>query len=137
MSALVLRKPHDVAVCTLARPEPGPGEVLVRMTHSGICGTDLKIFTGGMPAACPVVMGHEMTGELAEGGGRVLIDPVLYCGGCFDCRAGRTNLCPRGGVIGREVNGGFADYVVAPRTHVYPLPASIDSRTAPLIQVLT
>jgi 2-desacetyl-2-hydroxyethyl bacteriochlorophyllide A dehydrogenase len=66
-----------------------------------------------------------------------LIDPVLYCGTCFDCLAGRTNLCPNGGVIGREVNGGFADYVVAPRSHVYPLPASIDSRTAPLIQVLT
>jgi len=119
--------------------------VLVRVTHSGICGTDLKIFTGAMPAAYPVIMGHEMTGEVLDGaddsrirrGDRVLVDPVLFCGTCFDCRAGRTNLCPNGAVIGREVNGGFADFVVAPRTHVYPLPASIDSRTAPLIQVLT
>jgi 2-desacetyl-2-hydroxyethyl bacteriochlorophyllide A dehydrogenase len=98
-----------------------------------------------MPAACPVIMGHEMTGEVVEGadesrirrGDRVLVDPVLFCGICCDCRAGRTNLCPNGAVIGREVNGGFADFVVAPRTHVYPLPPSIDSRTAPLIQVLT
>jgi 2-desacetyl-2-hydroxyethyl bacteriochlorophyllide A dehydrogenase len=67
----------------------------------------------------------------------VLVDPVLFCGACFDCRAGRTNLCPNGAVIGREVDGGFADFVVAPRSHVYPLPPSIDSRTAPLIQVLT
>ena len=59
------------------------------------------------------------------------------CGTCVDCRAGRTNLCPAGGVIGRETNGGFADYVVAPRDHVYPLPPSIDRRAAPLIQVLT
>jgi len=73
----------------------------------------------------------------ALAGQRVLVDPVLYCGTCADCRAGRTNLCPAGGVIGREINGGFADYVVAPRDHVYPLPPSIDHRAAPLIQVLT
>ena len=145
MKAVVLRKPYDLAVAEVARPEPKRDEVLVRVTHSGICGTDLKIFTGAMPAAYPVIMGHEMTGEVLDGaddsrirrGDRVLVDPVLFCGTCFDCRAGRTNLCPNGAVIGREVNGGFAGFVVAPRTHVYPLPASIDSRTAPLIQVLT
>jgi 2-desacetyl-2-hydroxyethyl bacteriochlorophyllide A dehydrogenase len=145
MKAVVLRKPYDLAVSEVARPEPARDEVLVRVTNSGICGTDLKIYTGAMPAAYPVIMGHEMTGEVRDGaddsrirrGDRVLVDPVLFCGTCFDCRAGRTNLCPNGAVIGREVNGGFADFVVAPRTHVYPLPASIDSRTAPLIQVLT
>jgi len=145
MKAVVLRKPYDLAVSEVARPEPTRDEVLVRVTNSGICGTDLKIYTGAMPAAYPVIMGHEMTGEVLDGaddsrirrGDRVLVDPVLFCGSCFDCRAGRTNLCPNGAVIGREVNGGFADFVVAPRTHVYPLPAAIDSRTAPLIQVLT
>jgi 2-desacetyl-2-hydroxyethyl bacteriochlorophyllide A dehydrogenase len=145
MKAVVLRKPYDLAVSEVARPEPARDEVLVRVTNSGICGTDLKIYTGAMPAAYPVIMGHEMTGEVLDGaddsrirrGDRVLVDPVLFCGTCFDCRAGRTNLCPNGAVIGREVNGGFADFVVAPRTHVYTLPASIDSRTAPLIQVLT
>ena len=145
MRAVILRKPYDLAVSDVARPEPTRDQVLVRVTNSGICGTDLKIYTGAMPAACPVIMGHEMTGEVVEGaddprirrGDRVLVDPVLFCGTCFDCRAGRTNLCPNGAVIGREVNGGFADFVVAPRTHVYPLPGSIDSRTAPLIQVLT
>jgi len=145
MRAVVLRKPFDLAVADVARPDPGRDEVLVRVTNSGICGTDLKIFTGAMPASYPIIMGHEMAGEVVGGadetrirhGDRVLVDPVLYCGTCFDCRAGRTNLCPNGGVIGREVNGGFADYVVAPRTHVHPLPPSIDSRTAPLIQVLT
>ena len=145
MQAVVLRKPYDLSVAEVTRPEPTRDEVLVRVTNSGICGTDLKIYTGAMPAAYPVIMGHEMTGEVLDGaddsrirrGDRVLVDPVLFCGTCFDCRAGRTNLCPNGAVIGREVNGGFADFVVAPRTHVYPLPASIDSRTAPLIQVLT
>ena len=145
MRAVVLRQPYDLVVSDVARPEPAPHQVLVRVTNSGICGTDLKIFTGAMPARYPVIMGHEMAGEVIEDGGsaevsrgaRVLVDPVLFCGTCFDCGAGRTNLCPNGAVIGREVDGGFAEFVVAPRTHVYPLPPSIESRTAPLIQVLT
>ena len=145
MKALVLRRPYDLMVSDVATPEPAHDQVLVRMTNSGICGTDLKIFAGAMPARYPVIMGHEMAGEVFDGadgsrlrrGDRVLVDPVLFCGACVDCRAGRTNLCPNGAVIGREVDGGFADFVVAPRSHVYPLPPSIDSRTAPLIQVLT
>ncbi|MGH9253100.1 MAG: zinc-dependent alcohol dehydrogenase [Vicinamibacterales bacterium] len=145
MKALVLRGPGDLVVADVERPRARPHEVLVRVTHSGICGTDLKIFTGGMPAPYPVIMGHEISGEVidADNGAdsrssdRVLVDPVLYCGTCAACRAGRTNLCPTGGIIGREVNGGFAEYVVAPRSHVYPLPPSIDRQTAPLIQVLT
>ena len=145
MKALVLRRPYDLIVSDVATPEPEDDQVLVRVTNSGICGTDLKIFTGTMPARYPVIMGHEMAGEVLDGadgsrlrrGDRVLVDPVLFCGACFDCRAGRTNLCPNGAVIGREVDGGFADFVVVPRSHVYPLPPSIDSRIAPLIQVLT
>jgi 2-desacetyl-2-hydroxyethyl bacteriochlorophyllide A dehydrogenase len=56
---------------------------------------------------------------------------------CLNCRAGQTNLCPNGSLVGRDSDGGFADYLVAPRTHVYPLPAAIDSNVAPLIQVAT
>ena len=90
-------------------------------------------------------MGHEMVGEVvvpgapaAVGSGdRVIVDPELYCGACFHCRIGQTHLCPNGMLLGRDANGGFADYVTAPPTHVFPLPASIESRHAPLIQVLT
>jgi 2-desacetyl-2-hydroxyethyl bacteriochlorophyllide A dehydrogenase len=56
---------------------------------------------------------------------------------CLNCRAGQTNLCPNGSLVGRDSNGGFADYLVAPRSHVYPLPDAIDSNVAPLIQVAT
>ena len=65
------------------------------------------------------------------------MDPELYCGACFHCRIGQTHLCPNGMLIGRDTNGGFADYVCAPASHVFPLPDAIDSRDAPLIQVLT
>jgi len=137
MKAMILRATRDVAPGSVERPRPAHDQVLVRMTHSGICGTDRKIFDGEIPVRHPLIMGHEMAGELADGGGRVIVDPCLYCGACFYCRAGLTSLCPHGGLIGRDVDGGFAEYVAAPRSHVFALPDSIDSRSAPLIQVVT
>jgi 2-desacetyl-2-hydroxyethyl bacteriochlorophyllide A dehydrogenase len=119
------------------------GEALVRVSWSGVCGTDLSIYSGRTPVHCPLVMGHELGGEVIEGGGscksgaRVVIDPSLFCGRCFSCRAGWTNLCPRGGLIGREMNGGFAEYVVVPQVQLFPLPDTIDLRDAPLLQVLS
>jgi 2-desacetyl-2-hydroxyethyl bacteriochlorophyllide A dehydrogenase len=137
MKAMILRATGDVALGDVEQPSPARDQVLVHMTHSGICGTDRKIFDGAIPVRHPLIMGHEMAGELAAGGGRVVVDPCLYCGACFYCRAGLTNLCPQGGLIGRDVDGGFAEYVMAPRSHVFPLPDAIDSRIAPLIQVVT
>ena len=134
---MVLRAPGDLALDQVARPEPDHASVLVRVTHSGICGTDFKIFNGSIPVSYPRIMGHEMAGEVVESGDRVIIDPELYCGVCFHCRIGQTHLCPKGILLGRDANGGFAEYVTAPSGHVFPLPASIDSRDAPMIQVLT
>jgi 2-desacetyl-2-hydroxyethyl bacteriochlorophyllide A dehydrogenase len=134
---MVLRAPGDLGLHDVERPTPRQSQVLVRMTHSGICGTDLKIYKGAIPVRHPLIMGHEMAGELVEDGSRVVVDPGLYCGACFCCRAGSTSMCPNGGLIGRDADGGFAEYVLAPRSHVFPLPKSIDSRAAPLIQVLT
>jgi threonine dehydrogenase-like Zn-dependent dehydrogenase len=89
-------------------------------------------------------MGHEMIGVVEDGadatlhkGDRVIVDPAIYCGMCLNCRAGQTNLCPTGSLVGRDSDGGFADYLVAPRSHVYPLPDSIDNEVAPLIQPVT
>ena len=136
MKAMVLRAPGDLALSDVARPEVPAGHVLVRITNSGLCGTDLKIYKGAIPAQYPLIMGHEMVGELVNGD-RVIVDPVLYCGTCFHCRMGQTNLCPSGGLIGRETNGGFAEYAAVPEAQVFQLPASLDIRIAPLIQVAT
>jgi 2-desacetyl-2-hydroxyethyl bacteriochlorophyllide A dehydrogenase len=144
MKAMVLRAPSDLALDDVALPQVPAGHVLVRITHSGLCGTDLKIYKGAIPAQYPLIMGHEMVGEVVSeakdgirSGERVIIDPVLYCGTCFHCRIGQTNLCPAGGLIGRETNGGFAEYAAVPASQVFRLPDSIDSRIAPLIQVAT
>ena len=136
MKAMVLRAPNDLALSDVAPPEVPAGHVLVRITNSGLCGTDLKIYKGAIPAQYPLIMGHEMVGELGNGD-RVIVDPVLYCGTCFHCRMGQTNLCPSGGLIGRETNGGFAEYAAVPEAQVFQLPASLDIRIAPLIQVAT
>ena len=144
MKAMVLRAPSDLVLDEVARPQPGPGQVLVRVTHSGVCGTDYKIYNGSIKVPYPLIPGHEMAGEVVDAtpGGpavrdRVIIDPETYCGVCFYCQKGLTNLCPNGTLIGRDVNGGFAEYLMVPASQVFKLPDSIDDRTAPMIQVLT
>ena len=145
MKAMVLERPNQMALQTVDDLHPNLGEVLIKTTHAGICGTDTKIYEGKIPANYPLVMGHEIVGEIVDGdtnevakrGARVLVDPVLYCGSCFHCKQGETNLCPNGGIMGREVNGGFADYCIAKTSHIYPLPEQLDSKTGAAIQVLT
>src|SRR6187455_2009825 len=118
MKAMVLTAPGELVQDELARPTAGAGQVLVRVTHSGICGTDYKIFNGSIPVRYPRVMGHEMVGEVADPGDT-------------------THLCPNGSLLGRDANGGFAEYLGAPASQVFKLPADIEIRHAPLIQVLT
>jgi len=145
MKGMLLDQPNHMSLETLDDPQPQEGEVLIKMTHAGICGTDTKIYQGKIPANYPLVMGHEIVGEIVSGdttdefspGTRVLVDPVLYCGECFHCKIGDTQLCPNGGIMGREVNGGFADYCVAATTHTFKLPDEVDSKTGAAIQVLT
>ena len=147
MKAMVLRAPSDLVLDEVARPQPAPGQVVVRITHSGVCGTDYKIFNGSIKVPYPLIPGHEMAGEVVAVGAdlkagpsigdRVIIDPETYCGTCFYCQKGLTNLCPNGTLIGRDVNGGFAEYLMVPASQVFKLPDSIDDRTAPMIQVLT
>ena len=105
------------------------GQVLVRVTHSGVCGTDLKIYNGAIPVGYPRIMGHEMTGEVVDAGGNESSGPAtassltrsFSAASCFHCRIGQTHLCPNGQLLGRDANGGFAEYVAAPASHVFRL----------------
>ena len=144
MKAMVLTAPGELVLEDVAKPSRGSRDVLVRVTHSGICGTDYKIFNGSIPVRYPRIMGHEMTGEVVDAGDapfkpgdRVIVDPELWCGLCFHCRIGQTHLCPNGSLLGRDANGGFAEFLSAPATNVFPLPGDVDPRSAPMIQVLT
>ncbi len=142
MKAMVLSAPKTIGEEDVAQPVPGDGKALVKVTKTGICGTDLKIYQGGIPVAYPRVMGHESVGTVAAGGELepgtpVIVDPAYYCGDCFHCHNGQTHLCPNGGLIGRDVDGGFADYVLAPTHNVHPLPPDMNLTHAPLVQPMT
>jgi 2-desacetyl-2-hydroxyethyl bacteriochlorophyllide A dehydrogenase len=144
MKAMMLTAPGELSRAEVARPGSDGGQLVVRVTHSGICGTDYKIFNGAIPVQYPRIMGHEMAGEVVEpgssalrSGDRVIVDPQLYCRTCFHCRIGQTHLCRNGMLVGRDRDGGFAEYVMVPAGHAFALPASVGTRVAPLIQVLT
>ena len=145
MKAMVLRAPGDLILDEVEIPGIKAGQVAIRVTHTGVCGTDLKIYDGAIPVRYPLIMGHEVVGEVIDcgqgvsvrPGDRVIVDPMVFCGTCFHCRIGQTNLCPNGVVLGRDADGGFAQYIVAPGANVFPLAPSISSQTAPLIQVTT
>ena len=95
MKAMVLNGPSSLSGEEVTRPTARDGEVVIRVSNTGICGTDLKIFQGGIPVDYPLIMGHETIGEVEEtnadgaAGGRVIVDPAYFCGNCYHCR----NLC--------------------------------------------
>ncbi len=114
-------------------PTPGRGEVLVRVAGCGLCHTDLHYLDHGVKTfrAPPLVLGHEAAGTVAaagEGatrhavGARVLIPAVLSCGHCGYCRAGRENLCDALVMLGNNIDGAFAEYVVVPERDLIPVP---------------
>lgn len=115
----------------------------MRVDSVGICGTDLGIHSGDIPVEYPRVMGHEIVGTVAnegtshtEVGARVLVDPGVACGACRQCREGRSNICTRGWLLGRDRDGGLRERLAVPSTNVHPLPDAIDIQLAPLLQVL-
>jgi threonine dehydrogenase-like Zn-dependent dehydrogenase len=124
--------------------EPSAGDAVVRVLASGVCGTDVDIYRGAVAVERGRVLGHEGAGvvELAppgaavEPGTPVVVDPTIACGACPVCREGLPNLCLAGGLLGREVDGVFADLVAVPPANLFPLPDGVSLRDAPLLQVL-
>src|SRR5690606_21800958 len=120
MRAVGCREPGKVFVHDVPMPEPGPGEVLLRVSRCGICGTDLHWFHGAIPipSVCP---GHEISAVVADVGAgvtgvkpgdRVAVEGIRVCGTCDYCRSSDYQRCRAVGMIGIPVPGGFADYMV-------------------------
>jgi len=130
MKAAVFQEPRKVVIREVEDPSPGDGEVLIRVKSAGICGTDLHIFEGEYYASYPLIPGHEFSGiveAVGEGvvslapGDRVTADPNIACGACYYCRIGRGNHCLNFNALGVTMNGGFAEYVVAPERNVFKI----------------
>jgi 2-desacetyl-2-hydroxyethyl bacteriochlorophyllide A dehydrogenase len=129
MKAAVLEQfNHDLTIREIPIPVPGPGEVLIKVRASGLCGTDLHIQEGRLPTVkVPYVPGHETAGEvweLGEGvtgfekGDRVIVAIDILCNTCRFCTTGRGNLCFRLIRLGFERNGGHEEYMVAPAANL-------------------
>jgi 2-desacetyl-2-hydroxyethyl bacteriochlorophyllide A dehydrogenase len=139
-----LRSANEVAVETWGGRSPAPGDAVVRVRASGICGTDVEIYRGSVEVPAGRVLGHEgaglvelvPSGSSLEPGQPVVVDPAIACGVCPTCRAGRPNLCPQGGLLGRELDGVFADEVTLPAANLHALPGEVALEDAPLLQVL-
>jgi 2-desacetyl-2-hydroxyethyl bacteriochlorophyllide A dehydrogenase len=130
MRAMVLREyGKPLALEEIAKPEPGRDEIILKVSHCGLCGTDLKIASGKLSSiiTLPHVPGHEIVGTVESVGAAVrglkegdhgLAYFYIGCGVCEMCRSGRENICPRVVRPGFELYGGFAEYVRLPAYNV-------------------
>jgi propanol-preferring alcohol dehydrogenase len=126
-------------------PEPGPGQLLIRVLCCGVCRTDLHLAEGDLPPRRPdVTPGHEVVGEVVTAGpGATQFGPgdrvgVAWLAGtdgsCRYCRRGRENLCPASAYTGWDIPGGYAEYLVAADAYVHALPSGFsDAQLAPLL----
>jgi propanol-preferring alcohol dehydrogenase len=133
MRALVLERFGGPFVAKeVPTPAIAPHEALIRVRNVGVCGTDVKIRANRMGLGMiPLIMGHEIAGEVAEVGGevrgfapgdRVVVNFYLTCGRCQFCRVGRDTLCPEVRQHGFSVDGGFADYLKTPGVNLCKVP---------------
>lgn len=116
-------------------PQPAAGQALVRVEAAGLCGSDVHMWHGNVPVRqAPIVLGHEIAGVIEQcgpgtapwqPGDRVIVRAASGCGQCPRCTAGDDNLCARQAVLGMDVDGGFAQYVLAPAANLVPLPPEI------------
>ena len=139
MRAAVLEHAGTVTIREVPRPEAA-GRALVRVGQAGLCGTDIKIANGQIPVAVPRVLGHEMTGWVAQSrrlpvGTPVLVNPAAFCGHCDLCRRDLPQLCRQGALLGRDTDGCFAEFVAVDEDCLHPLPDGLAG--AGLLQVLS
>lgn len=139
MKALVktAAAPGQVMLQDWPDPQVGPQEVMIAVKRGGVCGTDLSLYEWnrliieGYKPRIPIIVGHEFTGEVLEtgrevtgirAGDHVVVNPALTCGQCRYCRSEQSMLCPSRQLLGLQVPGAFAEYVVAPANNVYVVP---------------
>ena len=152
MRALIKTAPGagNLAVMDAPTPEPGPGDALVGIFRSGLCGTDLLVYDDvyrgrKRPVPYPLIPGHEASGEVVElgpgtagpsPGTRVAIEAVTGCGGCIHCLRGNYNLCQDWHHIGLTIAGAFAEFLVVPASSLFPLPDAVSLDDAAFLEPL-
>jgi D-arabinitol dehydrogenase (NADP+) len=144
MQAVQIEAPGKAHLVEVAKPIPGPGEVLIEVAAAGICGTDLHIYHGEYEGTYPIIPGHEFSGVVAavgEGvkryrpGDRVTADPNIPCNRCPACQRNEPNQCHDLAALGVTRDGAFGRYVLAPEGSVFAI-GSLSFAAAALVEPL-
>ena len=141
MKTVVIERPRDFKIKELPYPKPGEGEVTLDVKACCVCGTDIHLLDGEFKGSVyPLIPGHEFSGTVREVGSRVThlkpgdrvaVEPLISCGYCYFCKAGKNNQCLHGMVIGHsaskeiKLDGGFSENVVVPVRNIIPLSDSV------------
>ena len=146
MRAMILNRPRGgLAAAELPRPEPGPGQILLRVHACGVCRTDLHVVDGELTGGkMPIVPGHEIVGSVAATGSTVARFAVgdrvgvpwlgWTCGTCSYCLSGHENLCDQARFTGYHLDGGYAEFTLADERYCFALPPEYrDAEAAPLL----
>ena len=147
MKAIVWTDIDKIEIRDVPLPEPKENEAIIKVGCTSICGSDLTIISGKHPRARkPLVLGHEFMGTVfsfAKGaskgfsiGQRVVVEPLLSCKVCKQCKSGNEHVCKNLKLIGVETDGGFAEYVRAPIDKIYPIDDSVTDEEAAIIEPL-
>jgi (R,R)-butanediol dehydrogenase/meso-butanediol dehydrogenase/diacetyl reductase len=150
MKALRWYAKKDLKYEDVPEPFPGPGQVKVKISLAGICGTDLREYDVGpniiSADKVPLIIGHEFSGKVIDVGKGIhdmkpgdRVTGLCYwaCGECFFCKKGQYNLCLNKGLIGATSNGCMAEYLVAPRFSFQKLPDSVSDQIGALVEPLS
>lgn len=150
MKAVLLPGHGDVDVLKYAtdfpNPEPGDGEVLIKIRAAGINNVDLVNRRGypGISIPLPHILGADIAGEIEQtgngesdfkAGDRVVVYPILSCGTCEFCRAGKENICQKWQFLGMHLKGGYAEYISVPARNIIPIPDSVSYEEAVCLPV--
>ena len=148
MRAAIFERPGAVSVQDRPAPDAGPGEVRLRVAAASLCASDVRVYRGEKHARPGVIPGHEIAGvvdQVGEGadglaeGDRVVVCPIVSCGRCRFCQTGRRNRCTARRTLGYDLDGGFAESLLAPaaivsRGQVIPAPDALPLDAAALTE---
>ena len=146
MKALVKTKKGVgfIEVQEVSEPEPGPGEVKIKVAACGVCGSDIHVRHDSFPYWPPVILGHEFTGTVVglgkdchrfKEGDRVVAEPhTRACGFCYLCRTGNVQICTEKRSPGWGIDGGMAEYICYPETLLHSIPETMSWDQAAVVE---
>jgi len=146
MKAAVLHGPKDIRCEDVPIPRLGVKDVLIKNKAVGICGSDIPRVWAGAAHFYPIILGHEISGEIVEVGeeveklslgDRVAVIPLIPCFTCSACQEGRYSSCRNYSFIGSRRNGGFAEFVSVPETNIIKLPKGVSLEEGALLEPLS